>query len=125
MQLVHTYTHTLSLLLYPLDAVPLPLQVLLPQANLVVASADGQDVPAQTPAHPPQHGVEVGDRRLPLVRTGGVARPYPDRLVLRRRGDVGFLQHGGRPGHIPDPVGVAGEFFDGGVGLVLCAAGVS
>ena len=42
-----------SLLLYRLDAMPFPLQVLLPQGDLVVASADGQHVPAQTPAHPP------------------------------------------------------------------------
>ena len=53
---------------------------------------------------------------------GWVTRPYSDRLVLRRRRYVGFLQDGGRPGYISDPVGVAGEFCDGGVGFVLCAA---
>lgn len=44
---------SLYLLLYPLDAIPLPFQILLPQADLVVASADSQHVPTQTPAHPP------------------------------------------------------------------------
>ena len=53
----------------------------------------------------------------------GVAGPYPDRLVLRRGGYVGFLEHGGGPGHVADPVGVAGKFFDGRVGFILCAAG--
>ena len=43
----------LYLLLYPLDAIPLPLQILLPQTDLVIASTDSQDVPTQTPAHPP------------------------------------------------------------------------
>ena len=47
-----------------------------------------------------------------------VARPYPDRLVLRRGRDVGFLENGGRPGHVADPVGVAGELFDGSVDIV-------
>lgn len=55
----------------------------------------------------------------------GVAGPYPDRLVLRRGGYVGFLEHGRGPGHVADPVGVAGEFLDGRVGFVLCAADVS
>ena len=53
-----------------------------------------------------------------------VTCPYPDRLVLRRRRYVGFLQDGGRPGYIADPVGVAGEFCDGGVGFVLCAVDI-
>ena len=103
---------------------PFPLQVLLPQGDLVVASTDSQHVPAQTPAHPPQHGVELQDGRFPLVGMGRVAGPYPDRLVLRRGGYVGFLEHGGRPGHVADPIGVASEFFDGRVGFILCAAGV-
>ena len=51
----------------------------------------------------------------------GVARPYPDRLVLRRGRYVGFLEDGRCPGHVADPVGVAGQFFDGDVGFVLCA----
>ncbi len=54
----------------------------------------------------------------------GVARPYPDGLVLRRGRYVGFLEDGGCPGDIANPVGVAGEFFDGGVGFVWCAADV-
>ena len=54
----------------------------------------------------------------------GVARPYPDRLILGRGGDVGSLEDGGRPGNVADPVGVAGEFFDLDVGFVLRAARV-
>ena len=53
---------------------------------------------------------------------GWITRPYPDRLVLRRGRYVGLLQDGRRPGYISDPVGMAGEFCDGGVGFVLCAA---
>lgn len=37
---------------------PLALQVLFPQADLVVAAADGQYVPTQAPAHSPQHTIE-------------------------------------------------------------------
>ena len=74
------------LLLDPLDAVPLPSQVLFPQADLVVATADGQDVTAETPAHAPEHGVEVQDGAFPfdgVGRVGGGARgPYPHGLVL-------------------------------------------
>ena len=44
---------------------------------------------------------------------GWVTRPYPDRLVLRRGRYVGFLQDGGGPGYISDPVGVACELCDG------------
>lgn len=42
-----------SLLLDILDLFPLALQVLLPQADLVVAAADGQNVTAQAPADSP------------------------------------------------------------------------
>ena len=55
---------------------------------------------------------------------GWVTCPYPYGLVLRRGRYVGFLQDGGRPGYVADPVGVAGEFGDGGVGFVLCAADI-
>ena len=49
---------------------------------------------------------------------GRVGRPYPDGLVLRGRGDVGFLQDGGRPGDVADPVVVAFEGECRGVFLV-------
>ena len=51
----------------------------------------------------------------------GVTGPYPDRLVLRRGRYVRLLEDCGCPGDVADPVGVAGEFFDGSVGFVLCA----
>lgn len=54
-----------------------------------------------------------------------VSCPYPDRFVLCRRGYVGLLEDGGGPGDIADPVGVAGELFDWGVGLFLCTANLS
>lgn len=50
----------------------------------------------------------------------GVTRPYPDRLVLRCGRYVGLLEDCGCPGYVTDPVGVAGEFFDGGVSFILC-----
>lgn len=51
-----------------------------------------------------------------------VACPYPDRFVLCRRGYVRLLEDGGGPGDVADPVGVASEFFDRGIGLLLCTA---
>lgn len=115
---------SLYLLLYPLDAIPLPFQVLLPQADLVVASTDSQHVSTQTPTYPPQYSVELQNRRFPLVRMCGVTCPYPDCLILRRGRYVRLLQDCGSPGDVPDPVRVAGEFLDGSVAFVLCTAQV-
>ncbi len=107
-----------TLLLNPLHAIPLPSQILLPQTDFVVAATDREDVAAETPAYPPQHGVEVQDDRIPVVRVRGVRGPYPHRLVLGCGRDVGFLEDGGRPGHVADPVGVAGQEHCGGVLLI-------
>lgn len=41
------------LLLDILDLLPLPLEVLLPQTDLVITTADGKDVAAETPANTP------------------------------------------------------------------------
>ena len=49
---------------------------------------------------------------------GRVRGPYSDRLVLGGGRDVGFLEDGGRPGDVADPVGVAGEGDGGGVFLI-------
>ena len=51
-----------------------------------------------------------------------VRRPYPDRLILGCGSDVGFLEDGGRPGDVADPIRVACEFLDWGIGLILCTA---
>lgn len=52
-------TKVMGLLLDRLDALPSAAQTLLPQANTVVTSADGEDVTAKTPAHTPGNGVDV------------------------------------------------------------------
>lgn len=93
-----------QLLLDVLDLLPLPLQILLPQADLVVAAADGKNVAAQTPANAPQNGIELECLAGPLAGVGSVRGPDADGLVLRGRGDVRFGQNAGRPGHITDPV---------------------
>lgn len=54
-------------LLDRLDALPAAGQLLLPQADLVIAGADGQDVAAQAPARAPGHGVEVEGGLLPVA----------------------------------------------------------
>ncbi len=71
-----------SSLLNPLNTLPLAPQILLPQRHPIIAPGHRQDVPAQAPTHPPQHGVEIQYRALPLVRVCRVRRPDPDRLVL-------------------------------------------
>lgn len=48
-----TCTIYIVLLLNPLDTIPLPLQVLLPQTNFIILATDRQYIPAQTPTHPP------------------------------------------------------------------------
>jgi hypothetical protein len=93
-----------QLLLNVLDLLPLALQILLPQADLVVATADGKNVAAQTPADTPQNGVKFECLAGPLVGAGRVRGPDADGLVLRGRGNVRFGQDARRPGHIPDPV---------------------
>jgi len=107
-----------NLFLNPLDTIPLPLQILLPQTNLIIPPANRQHIPAQTPAHPPQHSVEIQHGGFPVIGGGGVGGPYSDGLVLGGGGDVGFLEDGGGPGDVADPVGVAGEGGCWVVGLV-------
>ena len=56
---------------------------------------------------------------------GGRRRcPDADRFVLGGGCDVGFLEHGGGPGDVADPVRVAGEVLRGGVGVFVAAGGV-
>lgn len=93
-----------QLLLDILDFLPLALQVLLPQADLVVTTTDGKNVAAQTPASAPQNGVELECLASPLAGVGSVRGPDADGLVLRCRGNVRFGQNAGGPGHIADPV---------------------
>lgn len=98
------------LVLEAVDASPLALEVLLPQRDLVVARADGQDVAAQRPADAPDRGVKLLEHaRLPDARVGRVAGPDADGAVLGRAGDVALLQDGGAPVDVEDPVGVARE----------------
>lgn len=55
-----------SSLLNCLDTFPSTAQPLLPQADSVVASADGQHVTAETPAYTPCGGVDVEDSGFPV-----------------------------------------------------------
>ena len=94
--------------LNPLNTTPLSPQILLPQTHLIIPPTHSQHIPAQTPTHPPQRGLEIQRRALPFIRSRWRGCPYPDGLVLRAGGDVGFGEQGGRPGYVSDPVGVAG-----------------
>lgn len=96
-----------KLLLNVLHLLPLALKVLLPQADLVVTTADGEDVTAQTPAHAPEHAVKLECLASPLARVGCVGSPDADGLILRSRGDIGFGQDTRGPSDVTDPVGVA------------------
>lgn len=111
-------SHHFFLLLQCLDDVPIPPQILLPQCDLVVAAAHGEDVATQGPTHAPDGGVEVEDLGVPLAGAGGVRGPDTHRLVLGGTRDVALLQHGGAPGDIAHPVRVAGQ----GLPLQLVAA---
>lgn len=93
-----------QLLLDILDLLPLALQVLLPQADLVVTTADGKNVTAQTPANTPQNGIKLECLAGPLARVGSVGGPDADGLVLGGGGNVRFGQNAGGPGHVADPV---------------------
>jgi hypothetical protein len=42
-----------------LNTLPLALQVLLPQADLIFPSTDGQHISTQAPADPPQDVIEI------------------------------------------------------------------
>ena len=95
-----------------LDTLPLALEVLLPQTDLVVSARHGQHVPAQAPAHAPQHSVKGQYGALPLLRLAARCRrrrPDAYRLVLRSRGNVRLGQDRWRPRHVPHPVRVAGQ----------------
>jgi hypothetical protein len=108
-----------SSLLNPLNTLPLPPQILLPQTHTIIAPTNRQHIPAQAPADAPHDGVEVQHGAGPLVagRVRRRRRPDAHRLVLRRRRDVRLLQHRRRPRHVAHPVRVAGERERWGVGF--------
>lgn len=62
-----SWARSLRSLLDRLDILPAASQLLLPQADLVVAGADGQNVAAQAPARAPGHSVEVQGGLLPVA----------------------------------------------------------
>ena len=97
----------LHLLLNCLNTLPLALQVLLPQANLIIASRHRQDVAAQTPADSPYNSVELDLLAAPLSRPARIGGPDSDSLILRRRSDIALLQHAWAPRYVSDPVTVA------------------
>lgn len=92
------------LLLDILDLLPLPLEVLLPQTDLVITTTDGKDVATETPANAPQNSVELQCLAGPLTRVGSIRGPDANGLVLRGGGDVGLGENAGGPRHITDPV---------------------
>ncbi len=98
-------------------------KVLLPQADLVVTTADGENVTAQTPADAPEHGVELECLARPLARVRGVGSPDADSLILRSRGDVRLRKNARGPSNIADPVRVAFQGLGEVIGLGLGAAG--
>lgn len=83
----------LFLFLNVLDLLPLALEILFPQADLVVTTAHSKDVAAQAPADAPENGVELKCLTGPLAGVGCVRCPDTDSLVLRGRGDVRLGQN--------------------------------
>lgn len=124
-----------------LDALPAAGQLLLPQSDLIVTGADGQNVAAQAPARAPGDSVEVQGGLLPIACTRRIslarhrstsskiggnrterrvrAGPDLDGLVLRCGGDVRLGQHCRRPSDVAHPVGVTGQLAGAGVGASL------
>jgi hypothetical protein len=70
------------LFLNSLNTLPLAPQILLPQTNLVITSADSQDIPAQAPANPPQNMIKSQNLAIPYSRSAGIRSPDSNRLVL-------------------------------------------
>ena len=106
-----------ELLLDILHLLPLSLEVLLPQANLVIASAHSKDVPAGAPAHPPQNAVELELLASPLAGVGRIRGPDANGFILRGRGDVRLGQDARGPSNVAHPVGVALQRLNRVVGL--------
>lgn len=104
------------LFLNRLDALPATAQLLLPQADAVIAAADSQNVTRHAPAAAPHNDLEFQNLALPVARVGlvGASGACPDTysVVLRCGGDVGFAERRGRPRDVAHPVGVAGERAD-------------
>lgn len=96
-----------------LYVLPLAAEVLLPQRDLVVGTANGQDVAAERPADAPHRRLKFKDLIVPLGRSSGrrIAGPDAHCLVLRRRRNVGLLEDSRRPSNITDPVRVSCQSF--------------
>lgn len=72
----------MKLLLDIFHLLPLALEILFPQADLVVTTAHSQDVAAQAPADAPKDGVELECLTRPLSGVGCIRCPDTDRFVL-------------------------------------------
>lgn len=112
---------TIHLFLNRLDALPTTAQLLLPQADAVIATTNSQHITRHAPAAAPHNDLELQNLALPVARVGlvgaGGACPDAHSVVLRCGGDVGFAERGGRPRDVAHPVGVAGERADVVVGV--------
>lgn len=104
-----------------LHLLPFALEVLLPQANLVVSSADRKNVTARAPANTPQHAVELELLAGPLAGVRGVGCPDANGLVLRGRRNIGLGEDARRPRDVADPVCVALQSLSGAVGFCFVA----
>ena len=82
----------LHLFLNRLDALPPTTQLLLPQANTVITTANSQDIARHAPAAAPHNNLKLENLALPVrrVRLVGARSASPDAhgVVLRRGSDV-------------------------------------
>jgi hypothetical protein len=108
--------YSCPLFLNRLDAFPATAQLLLPQANAVVASADSQHVAGHAPAATPYDDLEFQHLALPVgcICLIGACSACPDSygVVLRGRGNVGFAERRRRPRDIAHPVSVSRKSAD-------------
>ena len=91
----------------PLHTLPLALQIFLPKTNPIIARTNSQHIPAQTPAHAPQHNLKRKTLQLHTPGLTRLARPDAHCLILGGRSDVALLQHRRTPRHVAHPVRVS------------------
>lgn len=96
--------NAVELLFDILDLLPLSLEVLLPQTDLIVASTDGQNVSTEAPANAPQNRVKLQCLAGPLARVRSVRGPNAYGLILRGGGNIRLGENARGPRDITNPV---------------------